>query len=90
VQTEHEKPEEETAFLPKRKLSLFRCTADFFICHKFLTKRSKKGLDFSGQDEYNTLSTQRNGVLKNQRADTRPFGHSKVLNYIFTIGGQEL
>ena len=62
------------------------------ICagHKFLTKRSKKGLDFSGQDEYNTLSTQRNGVLKNQRADTRPFGHSKVLNYIFTIGGQEL
>jgi hypothetical protein len=64
VQTEHEKPEEETAFLPKRKLSLFRCTADFFICHKFLTKRSKKGLDFSGQDEYNTLSTQINGVLK--------------------------
>ncbi|EFQ08354.1 hypothetical protein HMPREF9436_00132 [Faecalibacterium cf. prausnitzii KLE1255] len=47
-------------FLPKRKLSLFRCTADFFICHKFLTKRSKKGLDFLGQDEYNTLSTQRN------------------------------
>lgn len=58
--------------------------------HKILTKRSKKGLDFLGQDEYNTLSTQRNGVLKNQRADMGPFGHSKVLNYIFTIGGQEL
>nr|DAZ65087.1 MAG TPA: hypothetical protein [Caudoviricetes sp.] len=29
-------------------------------------------------------------MLKNRRADTRPFGHSKVLNYIFTIGGQEL
>ena len=60
------------------------------ISHKLLIKNCKKSLDFSGQDEYNTLSTQRNGVLKNQRADTRPFGHGKVLNYIFTIGGQEL
>ena len=29
-------------FLPKRKLSLFRCTADFFICHKFLNKKKTK------------------------------------------------
>ena len=80
MQTEHEKPEEETAFLPKRKLSLFRCTADFFICHKFLTKRSKKGLDFLGQDEYNTLSTQEYGVL-NKPEKRRCFpGDEKVLD----------
>ena len=41
-------------FLPKRKLSLFRCTADFFICHKFFNKKKQKRyFDFLGQDEYN-------------------------------------
>ena len=42
--------------------------------HKLLIKNCKKGLDFLGQDEYNTLSTQRNGVLKSQRAGSLKTG----------------
>ncbi len=36
----------------------------FFEIHKLLKKNCKKSLDFSCQDEYNTLSTQRKRVLK--------------------------
>ena len=39
----------------------------YFTIHRFLTKRSKKGLDFYVQDEYNTLSTQIKGVLNSRR-----------------------
>ena len=35
--------------------------------HKLLIKNCKKSLDFSGQDEYNTLSTQRKRVLNNRK-----------------------
>ena len=35
--------------------------------HKMLIKNCKKSLDFSGQDEYNTLSTQRKGVLNSRK-----------------------
>ena len=59
------------------------------FCHKFLTKRSKKGLDFLGQDEYNTLSTQRNGVLNTGNKENESFRAKKFI-IIFIIGGQEL
>ena len=39
----------------------------YLTIHRFLTKRSKKGLDFYRQDEYNTLSTQIKGVLNSRR-----------------------
>ena len=43
-------------------------------CNKFLTKKVPKPLDFWGQDEYNTLSTQENGVLNSPELAESPPG----------------
>ncbi len=50
--------------------------------HKLLIKNCKKSLDFSGQDEYNTLSTQRKGVLNNRKGAREASGSWQSLNYI--------
>ena len=50
--------------------------------HKMLIKNCKKSLDFSGQDEYNTLSTQRKGVLNNRKGAHEASGSWQSLNYI--------
>ena len=50
--------------------------------HKLLIKNCKKSLDFSGQDEYNTLSTQRKGVLNNRKNTHEASGSWQSLNYI--------
>ena len=50
--------------------------------HKLLIKNCKKSLDFSGQDEYNTLSTQRKGVLNNRKDAHEASGLWQSLNYI--------
>ena len=50
--------------------------------HKLLIKNCKKSLDFSGQDEYNTLSTQRKGVLNSRKGAHKASGSWQSLNYI--------
>ena len=61
-----------------------RIHAAFCKSHKFLTKNCKKGLDFSGQDEYNTLSTQENRVLNTlPGAHEAPAGSNVVLKFYF-------
>ena len=61
-----------------------RIHAAFCKSHKFLTKNCKKGLDFSGQDEYNTLSTQENRVLNTLLgAHEAPAGSNVVLKFYF-------
>ena len=49
-------------------------------CNKFFIKKCLKGLDFSGQDEYNTLSTQECGVLNNPAERRCSPGDEKVLD----------
>jgi len=53
-------------------------------------KKNQKGLDFSVQDEYNTLSTQRKGVLNNRRPGRNGPKVPKKFSLYFIIGGQEL
>lgn len=50
--------------------------------HKMLIKNCKKSLDFLGQDEYNTLSTQRKGVLNGRKGAHKTSGSWQSLNYI--------
>ena len=59
------------------------------FCHKILTKKYRKPLDFCSRDEYNTLSTQRNGVLNTGNKGNESFRAKKFI-IIFIIGGQEL
>ena len=62
------------------------------FCHKILTKKCRKPLDFCSRDEYNTFSTQRNGVLNTGNKENESFRAKKSLSLylIFIIGGQEL
>ena len=53
-------------------------------------KKNQKGLDFSVQDEYNTLSTQRKGVLNNRKPSRNGPKVPKKFSLYFIIGGQEL
>nr|DAM04733.1 MAG TPA: hypothetical protein [Caudoviricetes sp.] len=50
--------------------------------HKNLTKKCPKLLDFCPGDEYNTLSTQRNGVLKNRTTCKEAPGVLNCFHYI--------
>ena len=59
------------------------------FCHKILTKKCRKPLDFCSRDEYNRLSTQRNGVLNTGNEENESFRAKKFI-IIFIIGGQEL
>ncbi|MCL0184728.1 hypothetical protein M2T59_31425, partial [Klebsiella pneumoniae] len=62
----------------------------FWNRHKYLTKKVLKPLDFCGQDEYNTLSTQRKGVLNNRKPVNQSLRAQRCFHFIFIIGGQEL
>ena len=53
------------------------------FCHKILTKKCRKPLDFCSRDEYNTLSTQRNGVLNTGSKENKSFRAKKVYHYIY-------
>ena len=60
------------------------------FCHKILTKKCRKPLDFCSRDEYNTLSTQRNGVLNTGSKENESFRAKKVYHYIKTCIINEL
>ena len=59
------------------------------LCQKIIKKKIRKPLDFLSRDEYNTLSTQRNGVLNTGNEENESFRAKKFI-IIFIIGGQEL
>ncbi|MCI7279570.1 MAG: hypothetical protein MR538_04200 [Faecalibacterium prausnitzii] len=74
----------------KEDCSFFDVRILFRVVHKLFKKKNQKGLDFSVQDEYNTLSTQRKGVLNNQRPSWNGPKAPKKFSLYFIIGGQEL
>jgi hypothetical protein len=82
--------DEKEQSLRKRELLFFRCKDTFSGGHKLFKKKNQKGLDFSVQDEYNTLSTQRKGVLNNRRPGRNGPKVPKKFSLYFIIGGQEL
>jgi hypothetical protein len=82
--------DEKEQSLRKRELLFFRCKDTFSSGHKLFKKKNQKGLDFSVQDEYNTLSTQRKGVLNNRRPVNQSLRAQRCFHFIFIIGGQEL